>query len=553
MKLRWLFIVVFILAPVIPACAHPLDISLTTLQVLPSGLSATTYIHPYELSLLAESQGLSLQETGILGLSKSLLDYFNERFKVCGRRGVLNKKNLVFEGEELYQILARGVCLNFLIAIERDEYPITFEVDLFVEFFKTQTNKLILLDASGQPYPGSREVYLTARRTQWSFDLNHPDFSAEHDDLSDADGDGMTDRQERLYGMDPGNPDTDGDGYSDFIEFSFGWDPFDKTPSPGQSREAVAQSNWSGPLQEERPKKSIPKDEISAEKEARSETIEQAEVTEKALPQDGKLEPADIPVPQNLIEQHQISDWKITRSKFLEGVLAKLTRTVREGFTFGSMLSLLLSIFALGFFHASMPGHGKGVLFSYLAQERRRFRHALRFIITFTVTHLIDVVILSFGLRILSSAYQSARVSQILKFIGGTGLIMIAVFMIFMGIRNLRKRNASLSHKTEEKKAPRTGGAAVLGFLTGLAPCPFGWAILMILLSLGKVELIPLIITVFGLGIFAFLLLLTLGVIFLRVVMLELFSKFSRYSQLVSGVLLLLFGILFFTPRVPTI
>ena len=93
----------------------------------------------------------------------------------------------------------------------------------------------------------------------------------------------------------------------------------------------------------------------------------------------------------------------------------------------------------------------------------------------------------------------------------------------------------------------------LLGFLTGLAPCPFGWAILMILLSLGKAELIPPIIAVFGLGIFIFLLTVTLGVMFLRAIAMDLFSKFSRYSRLVSGVLLLAFGLLFFTPRVPTI
>ncbi len=134
MKLRRLFIVVLIFSPVISACAHPLDISLTTLQVLPSGLSATTYIHPYELSLLVDSQGLSLQEAGIPELSRILLDYFNEHFKIYGRKGVLNKKGLVFEGEEIYKILAGGAYLNFLIIIERNEYPVTFEVDLFVEF-----------------------------------------------------------------------------------------------------------------------------------------------------------------------------------------------------------------------------------------------------------------------------------------------------------------------------------------------------------------------------------------------------------------------------------
>lgn len=553
MKLRWLLIVGLILAPDISVCAHPLDISLTTLQVLPSGLSATTYIHPYELSLLAESQGLSLQETGILELRKILLAYFNEHFIIYSKKGMVYKESLVFEGEKLYQILAGGVYINYLIPIERDEYPITLEVDLFIEFFNTQTNKVILLDPSGQPFPGSREIYLTAKRTQWIFNLNHPDFSAEYDDLIDSDQDGMTDRMERLYGIDPGNPDTDADGYSDSIEFSFGWDPFDKKPSPGQSQEVVAQSTWSGALQEELPATESSRKSISQAEKATSGGTEGIQVTEAARPRDDSTKAAGTPVPQNLIEQHRISDRKITRSKFLEKVLARIDRLVQEGLTFTSMLTLLLSVFALGFLHASMPGHGKGILLSYLAQENRKFRHALGFVMTFTITHLIDVVALSFGFKFFSSTYQSARISQTLKFIGGAGLIVIAIYMIFSGIQDTKEKNSSRYQYAVAKKSPKRRGAVLLGFLTGLAPCPFGWAILMILLSLGKAELIPPIIAVFALGIFFFLLIVTLGVIFLRAIAMDLFSKFSRYSQLVSGVLLFAFGLLFFTPRIPTI
>ena len=540
MKQLIITIVVLFLAPVIQIGAHPLDISLTTLQIIPSGMYGTTYIHPYELSLLTEDHGLSLQDIRTQDLRRIIFSYFNDHFKIYGMKGILVKESLSIDNDQLYQILAGGLYLNYLIPIDRNEYPITFSVDLFLEFFRTQTNKLILLDESGELYPGSKEIILTARRSQWSFDLNNPDFSSEYDDLTDSDGDGFSDRLENLYGLDPNNADTDGDSYSDFIEFSFGWDPFDKNPSPGQSKEALANSTWSAPLWEE----------IYEEKE---EVSDMAASTQEAEPWEKTPEVTSTPSPINLIEQHNISDKKIPDSRFLEKVLARLVKSANRGFTFGSMLSLLVSVFALGFLHASMPGHGKGVLLSYLSKESRKFRHALGFIATFAITHLIDVIILSFGLKLLSSAYQSSTISQVLKFVGGSGLIIIALFMILSGIREIKNKNNPVPIYSEKNKTPKIRGAAVLGLLTGLAPCPFGWAILMILMSLGKVELIPLIIAVFGLGIFAFLFLVTLVVFFLRLVVLDIFSQFSRYSQLISGVLLLIFGLLFFTPGVPSI
>jgi len=104
---------------------------------------------------------------------------------------------------------------------------------------------------------------------------------------------------------------------------------------------------------------------------------------------------------------------------------------------------------------------------------------------------------------------------------------------------------------------PKTGrpvgkikkSAFLIGLLTGLAPCPFGWAILMMLLSLGKLDMVPVIIIAFGLGIFCFMLCMTVLILLFKKVARPLFARMDRVSGLVSGILLLLFSVLFFIPQ----
>ena len=51
------------------------------------------------------------------------------------------------------------------------------------------------------------------------------------DSAQDADSDGVTNRDEYFWGIDPHNPDTDGDGISDGTEIAQGTDP--TVPEPG--------------------------------------------------------------------------------------------------------------------------------------------------------------------------------------------------------------------------------------------------------------------------------------------------------------------------------
>ncbi|MBN2534547.1 MAG: hypothetical protein JXB88_16810 [Spirochaetales bacterium] len=532
---------------------HPLDISLTTIQFDNANLYGTTYIHPYELGLLAKDHHINLESMTPGQLQRILLPYFRSHFKIYTRQGLFPDFTISIQNTEIYQILSSGVYINFVVDIDRNMYPVTFHIDLFVEYFKTQTNKIIFLDKNGDLYPGSNEIFLTARIKEWSFDRENPDFSAYEDDFTDTDGDGLSDHFERLYGLNPSNPDTDKDGYTDADEFNFGWDPFNPGPSPGQSKEMLQGSLITDNSNNEPGPEDIPE---SVSREPYSTFVEPQLYSEKrwatnndtveTQPEDW-TGPQEYPAePKNLINEYSVTDKNIPDSGFLEKTLLQMKSVFSENFSIGGLFLLFISVFILGFLHASMPGHGKGILIAFLTEKNKKFLHALGFIVTFTITHLIDVIILAMGFSIFLSAVNTTSVTYVLRIAGGTGLLVIAGYLIYEGIKSLKKPDTEHEVIAKVKKK----GPVILGFLTGLAPCPFGWALLMMLLSIGRIEMVPIIILIFGLGIFCFLFIVSVVIFIVRYVAFDIFSVISKYSRLVSGILLLLFAILFFSPRI---
>lgn len=62
---------------------------------------------------------------------------------------------------------------------------------------------------------------------------NDQEFASENPMTQDSDGDGLSDRDEIIYGTDPFDKDTDGDGYIDGEEVASGHDPLDSSDSDG--------------------------------------------------------------------------------------------------------------------------------------------------------------------------------------------------------------------------------------------------------------------------------------------------------------------------------
>ncbi|MBN1351514.1 sulfite exporter TauE/SafE family protein [candidate division KSB1 bacterium] len=544
--------------------AHPLDISYTTLTPQANGIYGETYIHPYELSLLAKTRGTEFYNLDQAQLEQLVIPYFEQYFKVFAGTEQLELFNVKIDSTETSQILSDGLYVTFMIPGLSGRPLYNFDITLFTSFFSTQTNKVLLLDRNGQVNENYREVFFTKNRTKWTLDLLKPDFSADYDDNIDSDRDGLTDHLEKLYGTNRESKDTDRDGYSDFVEFYMGWDPLDQRASKGQNLSALAQiEQWN--------------DAFTSGKELKTDSK-----ISTYYGQDGIIAPDTIKADTSkgstpMMPRRVVRPQSQKGNSYLSDALPKIEDKLTGKWSAGGLLTVMGIVFVLGFIHAVSAGHGKGILISYLLDANHQFGHALRFIFIFTLTHLVDVIFLGIGALVIASSIDPETVTPILQRIGGIGLVIIALIQIGYGVRKLRKplpepceqpgaftkfltfvkefttpskkkRRDAVENNPGNSQSAKKGSAWLAGLLAGLAPCPFGWAIFMLLWKIGKIEFIFILIPVFGLGIFASLFAFSIFILLFRKGALHLAKGAEKYSILVSGILLLIFAIYFLMP-----
>lgn len=214
----------------------------------------------------------------------------------------------------------------------------------------------------------------------------------------------------------------------------------------------------------------------------------------------------------------------------------------------------LISAFGLGALHALEPGHGKGIMGTYLVLSRGRAIDAVILGLLPATTHTLVVVILAVTassttwLAAAAAGLPRQEFSIWLQFVSG-------LLVVIIGLRMLLSRSGSCcDHFCKRStlqlaKLPGinrdTGGLLLVGISNGLVPCPGALAIMLLSIGSGTPATGLALVVAFGVG--GALALVTVGLLFVKLSSLTqrmLGRRSWRWLTAASGLLIIFIGIL---------
>ncbi|RKO68012.1 nickel/cobalt transporter [Desulfofundulus salinus] len=219
-----------------------------------------------------------------------------------------------------------------------------------------------------------------------------------------------------------------------------------------------------------------------------------------------------------------------------------------RGLTFGVTH---LSAFGLGLLHALEPGHGKGIMGTYLVLSRGRAVDALLLGLITAVTHTLVVLVLAMGARwvtwltVATAGMPRQELEVWLQLISG-------VLIAFIGLRLLFTRGGCCPHCGRPGYLPVGAGVRrdrwgllLVGVTNGLVPCP--GALTVMLLSIGSGTPLAGLSLVLAFGLGGALALVGVGLLFVKLSNLAqnmLGQRSWRWLTVTSGVLIVFIGVL---------
>lgn len=217
-----------------------------------------------------------------------------------------------------------------------------------------------------------------------------------------------------------------------------------------------------------------------------------------------------------------------------------------------SLLVMMILVFALGALHTLEAGHSKAILASAMLHKKMSLKRGLAYAAVFTATHIGDIIIMGIIFAVASNFFQFyAKFTQLGTYAGYV-LLITAIYIL---IKNIKDYRHNLKHKHgdhEHGEHTHTHDLDTnisfkeqlfLGFITGIAPCLFGWSIFMLVVSTGKMwNLVP-VILFFGLGIFSALSLTVFVISKLKNKTYGKFEKLSEISPILSGIFLIIYAL----------
>lgn len=227
-----------------------------------------------------------------------------------------------------------------------------------------------------------------------------------------------------------------------------------------------------------------------------------------------------------------------------EGFMDKLKSSLIDNIEKPSV-SIFLILFMIGFLHSLEAGHSK-TLVVLSVSERRSIKEIFGIVLTFVVTHVADILVLSIGLYVAFPWINSYALGSVLEKYALYGILGISGYQIISWINNDSKTRRNISkhnhlHLLEKKKS--FSQTLWIAFLSGLAPCAMGWTVFVLIISSGKFLLAIPYTIVFALGIASAVLLLAFGSHFLSRKASKKWKKLGRFVPLVSYLLIFIFSL----------
>lgn len=493
--MKKVFIILFLFSiTFLKTSAHPLDISSTSWYFKDNQLRVTTFFHTYEIEYLLNLNKIYFKSTNEYFNNKSIIkDYVEKNIKLESDWLICKLENFDLVEKQEYEILTYWLETNYLFICDKKINKWNLNITFFSNF-PLQTNQLFLYDINSNYESKSfLNNILTNDFNKIYFDLN------DKLDLckTDNDGDWLSDELEKVYKTNWLKIDTDWDFYTDYEEINSSFSPLDKNLWPWQ----------------------IPREEIPIDiLENIKKSIISKDDCEKFLQTNSDIKKSNW----------LLNDW------FWNEYFAKTLKNISDYLynkNQSTIFYILFIVFILWFIHAAWPWHSKSLLVSYIVDKNKTLFDWLVFIFIFTVTHLIDIILIFLVTKIILWVYDISNYILVIQKISLIILLLFSLYLIIRSIKNYWK-NQQKCYKNDKNSS------IFLWFVSWLAPCTFWWSIFLLLFSIWNFYLIIPMLIALWLWIFTFLLLLLFIVYFLRVKFFEKINVFSKLSSLLSSIIL---------------
>ncbi len=236
----------------------------------------------------------------------------------------------------------------------------------------------------------------------------------------------------------------------------------------------------------------------------------------------------------------------------------KMSSLVRQAELTGSVKPLLLLImaaFAYGVIHAAGPGHGKAIALSYVLSQRPSYIQGLLFGNCMALLHgvsgIVFVLVIRFILKtnIVKNLETVTNITQIISY----GIIACFGLGIFIhNIYKLIKKDNQKQNTNKTFKTRKYTDFVFLAFVTGCIPCPGVVMVMLFTLSMDLITLGIILGITISIGMALTVSVFVLIVISGKIASITAISKNSKWTVIIeygieifAGLLLMTLGILF--------